>query len=127
MSCTPLIKWDEATLSPSYLPTPLLPSPSLPSPSLPSPPQHSVVLHSYNAHNEYVRELSAFNALHEEFYSKQIYDMLDELQALQEQVVDGFQTCMQKHAQLNRDKVMQNIPNRLLSLILNLHVISLSS
>ena len=50
-------------------------------------------------------QLSAFKALHEEFYSKQIYDMLDELQALQEQVVDGFQMCMRKHAQLNRDKV----------------------
>ena len=68
-------------------------------------PLQDKVLHSYNAHNAYVRELSAFNALHEEFYSKQIYDMLDELQALQEQAVEGFQTCMQKQAQLSRSKV----------------------
>ena len=53
-------------------------------------------------------QLSAFNALHEEFYSKQIYDMLEELQALQEDVVKGFQTCMQKHAQLSQEKVTQH-------------------
>ena len=54
-------------------------------------------------------QLSAFNALHEEFYTKQIHDMLDELQALQEDVVKGFRTCMQKHAQLSQEKVSQHI------------------
>ena len=39
-----------------------------------------MVLRSYNAHNDYVMHMSAFNSLHDEFYNKQIYDMLDELQ-----------------------------------------------
>ena len=38
------------------------------------------MLHSYNAHNDYVLSRTAFNCLHDEFYNKQIYDMLDELQ-----------------------------------------------
>ena len=38
------------------------------------------MLHSYNAHNDYVMQLNGFNSLHEEFYTKQIYDMLNELQ-----------------------------------------------
>lgn len=42
--------------------------------------QEPVVLHSYNAHNQYVMQLRAFNSLHDEYYTKQIYDMLDELQ-----------------------------------------------
>ena len=42
--------------------------------------QNSVVLHSYNAHNDYVLSRVSFNCLHGEFYTKQIYDMLDELQ-----------------------------------------------
>ena len=42
--------------------------------------QDSVVLRSYNSHNDYMMQMSAFNSLHDEFYNKQIYDMLDELQ-----------------------------------------------
>ncbi len=42
--------------------------------------QDTLVLHSYNAHNDYVMQLSGFNHLHEEFYSKQVFDMLNELQ-----------------------------------------------
>ena len=38
------------------------------------------MLRSYNAHNDYVLNRTAFNSLHEEFYNKQVYDMLDELQ-----------------------------------------------
>ena len=51
-------------------------------------------------------QLRAFNALDEEFYSKQIYDMLDELQAVQEDLVKGFRTSMQKCVQLNQEKVV---------------------
>ena len=52
-------------------------------------------------------QLRAFNALHEEFYGKQIYDMLDELQAVQEDLVKGFRTSMQKYVQLNQEKVAE--------------------
>ena len=48
-----------------------------------------MVLRSYNAHNEYIMQMSAFNSLHDEFYNKQIYDMLDELQ-----VSEGYSICL---------------------------------
>ena len=38
------------------------------------------MLRSYNAHNDYVMQTFAFNSLHDDFYNKQNYDMLDELQ-----------------------------------------------
>lgn len=102
------------TSSPFPPPSPSLytllytPLPSLHTSSpLHTPPQDSVILHSYNAHNEYVMQLRAFNALHEEFYGKQIYDMLDELQAVQEDLVKGFRTSMQKYVQLNQEKVAE--------------------
>lgn len=44
--------------------------------------QDSLILRSYNAHNDYILGLTAFNSLHEEFYTKQLFDMLDELQVL---------------------------------------------
>ena len=42
--------------------------------------QDTTILRSYNAHNDYVLSLTSFNCLHDEFYNKQVYDMLDELQ-----------------------------------------------
>ncbi len=39
-----------------------------------------MVLHSYNTHNDYVMQLAGFNHLHDEFYGKQVFDMLNELQ-----------------------------------------------
>ena len=67
--------------------------------------QDSVILHSYNCHNDYVLAKCAFNSLHKEFYGKQIFDMLDELQAVHEDLVKGFRTCMQKQVQLREEKV----------------------
>ncbi len=49
--------------------------------------------------------LRAFNSLHEEFYTRQVYDMLDELQAVHEDLVKGFRTCLLKHTQINQEKV----------------------
>ena len=43
-----------------------------PSPSLSPTLQEMLVLHSYNSHNEYVLQKTAFNALHDEFYGRQV-------------------------------------------------------
>ena len=48
------------------------PLPPLPLPSPPLPLQEMVILHSYNAHNEYILHKTAFNALHDEFYGRQV-------------------------------------------------------
>jgi hypothetical protein len=66
-----------------------------------------VVLHSYNSHNEYVLNKTAFNSLHNEFYGKQIHDMLDELQAIHEDLVKGLKTSMHKCGDMMRTKAQR--------------------
>lgn len=83
------------------------------------------MLRSYNAHNDYVLGKTAFDSLHEEYYNKQIYDMLDELQvcdrssyvglrphlhchviqAIQEDLVKGFAHSLKNGVEIQQDKV----------------------
>jgi hypothetical protein len=66
-----------------------------------------VVLHSYNSHNEYILQKTAFNSLHDEFYGRQVYDMLDELQAIHEDLVKGLKTSMHKCGEMMRTKAQK--------------------
>ncbi|XP_064384983.1 uncharacterized protein LOC135333889 isoform X2 [Halichondria panicea] len=69
----------------------------------------SMVLHSYNTHNDYVMQLAGFNHLHDEFYGKQVFDMLNELQAVHEDLVKGFKHCLQKRIQYGEEKLKTSL------------------
>lgn len=68
-----------------------------------------MVLRSYNAHNDYVLSRVSFNSLHEEFYNKQVYGMLDELQAIQEDLVKGFAQSLKNRVEIQQDKLKDSV------------------
>ncbi|XP_019849446.1 PREDICTED: uncharacterized protein LOC105316914 [Amphimedon queenslandica] len=63
------------------------------------------ILLSYNHHNNYVIEKSSFSSLHDVFYGTHVYSMLDEIQSMHKDLLDGYADNIAKLVEASQKKL----------------------